>query len=37
LEESGHGLIRVLSWHLPGEIEEYHEKPVRIARVLAKI
>jgi hypothetical protein len=37
LEGSGHGLIKVLSHHLPGGNEENYEKPVRIAGVLAEI
>jgi hypothetical protein len=35
---SGHRLIKVLSWHLPGGIMENHKKPqktsIRIANVL---
>jgi hypothetical protein len=26
-EGCGHGLIKVISWHLPGGIEENHRKP----------
>jgi hypothetical protein len=29
--------FKILSQHLPGEIEENHEKPVRIACLRAKI
>jgi hypothetical protein len=36
-EESCHGLIEVLSWHLPGGTEENHGKPVMTAGVVAKI
>jgi hypothetical protein len=27
MEGSGHGLIKVLPWHLPGGTEENREKP----------
>jgi hypothetical protein len=37
LEESGCGLIKALSPHFPGEIEEKHKIPFRIADVSAKI
>jgi hypothetical protein len=30
LEGNGHGLIKVLYWHLPEGNEETHEKPVRL-------
>jgi hypothetical protein len=37
LKGSGHGLIEVLSRHLPGETEENDEKPVRITVVPTEI
>jgi hypothetical protein len=37
LEESGRGVIEVLSSHSPGETEENHEKPsVRIGNIPAE-
>jgi hypothetical protein len=36
-EVIGHGLIKILSQHLPGEPEENHEVPVRIGGVLDEI
>jgi hypothetical protein len=32
VESGGRGLIEVLSQHLPGGIEEYHEKPSQDSR-----
>jgi hypothetical protein len=37
LEESNHGLVEVLSRHLPEETEQNHEKPVRTDGVPAEI
>jgi len=37
LDERGDGLITALFWHIPGETEENHEKPIRIASVKIEI
>jgi hypothetical protein len=37
LEGIDHGLIEVLSWHLPGGTEENYENSVRIADVTSKV
>jgi hypothetical protein len=37
MEESRHGPIRVLFWHLPGGTKESHEKPLRIVGFPANI
>jgi hypothetical protein len=37
LEGIGHGLIEVLSWHLPGGSEESYEDSVRIAVVISRV
>jgi hypothetical protein len=37
LEGSGHGLIKVISWHLPAENKKNHENPLDgIVSALAK-
>jgi len=37
LDERGDGLIRALFWYIPGETEENHKKPMRIASVKIEI
>jgi hypothetical protein len=37
LKGISHGIIKVITWYLPGGTEENHEKTVLMANVLAKI
>jgi hypothetical protein len=37
LDERGNVLIKALFWHIPGETEENHIKPIRKASVKTEI
>ena len=37
IEGNGHGLLKVLTWHLQGGMEENNEKPVTIVSLPSKI
>jgi hypothetical protein len=37
LDKRGNGLIKALFWHIPGETEENHKKPIRKASVKIEI